>query len=101
MQIIIKIRDNGVWRGPTADEFIGTLDYRIAHLAKLETVIQLTDNDGELILATGEWKAYYKTKGKRVICLQELSKLLNVYPTIDSALKELGGHITALETTLP
>ncbi len=98
MQIKVKIKENGKWRGPTSDEFVGNLDYRLALLAKKETVIQFEDAAGELILATGEWREFYKAKGKRVVDLVELVFLLNVHPTIDSALKTLEGEILIQET---
>ena len=100
MQIKVKIKEGGKWRGPTSDEFTGTLDYRLALLAKKETVIQFEDESGELILATGEWKEFYKSKGKRVVCLQELSELLNVHPTIDAALKTFTGAQIEIQESL-
>lgn len=99
-KITVKIKEGGKWRGPTAEEFTGTLDYRLALLAKKETVIQFNDEHGELILATGEWIDFYKTKNKRVISLPDLVLLLNVHPTIDAALKTFTGAQVEYQETL-
>lgn len=93
MTIEVRIKEDGKWRGPTAEEFTGTLDCRVALLAKKETVIRVIDGDTEVILATGDYIGKYKAQGKAVISLVALSESLRVYPTIDHALKVLGGQI--------
>ncbi len=93
MQIEVRIKDKGKWRGPTSEEFTGSLDWRVAYLSKLETVIKITQGEQEVILATGTWVDHYKGVGKVSIDLVELSKSLEVHPTIDHALKVLGGQI--------
>lgn len=101
MTIEIRIKDGDKWRGPNADEYNGRgLDYRIALLAKKETVIRLQDADQEVIVSTGRWVDYYKQAGKVSIDLLELSKLLAIHPTIDHALKVLGGEIWSQESLL-
>lgn len=99
MTIEIRIKDGDTWRGPSADEYNGHgLDYRLALLAKKETVIRLQDTDQEVIVSTGRWVDYYKQAGKVSIDLVKLSELLGVHPTIASALKTLGGTILTQET---
>jgi hypothetical protein len=99
MTIEIRIKDGDTWRGPNEDEFNGRgLDYRVALLAKKETVVRLQTDDQEIIISTGMWVDYYKQAGKVSISLVELSELLTVHPTIASALKTLGGEILKQET---
>ena len=98
MQIEVRIKENGKWRGPGEDEFKGTLDYRVAYLSKLETVIRIQTDLQEIILATGEWVEYYRNQNKVALSLVELTELLNVHPTIDRALKVLGGEVLRQET---
>jgi len=101
MTIEIRIKDGDTWRGPNADEYNGRgLDYRIALLAKKETVIRLQDADQEVIVSTGRWVDYYRQAGKASIDLVKLSELLGVHPTISAALKELGGEIWSQESLL-
>lgn len=100
MQLEIKIRENGKWRGLTLAEIGNTLGERIANLAEKETVIRYSSDTGECIFTNGKWVEHYKSKDKVVIDLCELVLLLDLHPSIPLALKTFQGAEILMQETL-
>jgi len=99
MQLAIKIKENGKWRGLTLEEIGNSLSERIANLAEKETVVKFVNDDNkECYFCTGEWIEHYKSKGNVCISLTDLVLLLDLHPTIHKTLKTLGGEILTQET---
>lgn len=97
MQLEIRVKENGKWRGMTLEEAGGNLDHRLKKLSECETVIHYTNGTEECFLCTGKWTEHYRAQGKVSISLSDIVLLLDLHPTMIHALKTFGGEILTQE----